>query len=47
MSYTDLNKEIQEELMNQKSLELWMNRIDDKKASGLKVIDWYVKNNMT
>lgn len=33
--------------MNQKSLELWKQRIADKKASGLKVADWCDKNNLT
>jgi hypothetical protein len=33
--------------MNQKSLELWKHRIADKKASGLNVTDWCVKNNLT
>lgn len=33
--------------MNQKSLELWKQRIVDKKNSGLSVIDWCDKNNLT
>lgn len=33
--------------MNQKSLELWKQRIADKNASGLNVIDWCEKNNLT
>lgn len=33
--------------MNQKSLELWKQRIADKKASGLNVTDWCEKNNLT
>lgn len=33
--------------MNQKSLELWKQRIADKKASGLNVADWCKKNNLT
>ena len=33
--------------MNQKSLELWKQRIADRKASGLNVTDWCDKNNLT
>jgi len=33
--------------MNHKSLELWKQRIADRKASGLKVTDWCDKNNLT
>lgn len=33
--------------MNQKSLELWKQRIADKKGSGLNVTDWCQKNNLT
>lgn len=33
--------------MNHKSLELWKQRIADRKASGLKVSDWCDKNNLT
>ena len=33
--------------MNQKSLELWKQRIADKKASGLNTTDWCDKNNLT
>ncbi|WP_446692505.1 IS66 family insertion sequence element accessory protein TnpA [Ruminiclostridium cellobioparum] len=33
--------------MDQKPLELWKQRISDRKASGLKVTDWCDKNNLT
>lgn len=33
--------------MNQKSLELWKERIADKKISGLNVTDWCEKKNLT
>ncbi len=33
--------------MNQKSLELWKQRIIDKNTSGLNVTDWCSKNNLT
>ncbi len=33
--------------MNQKSLELWKQRIADRKGSGLNVTDWCEKNNLT
>jgi hypothetical protein len=33
--------------MNQKSLELWKQRIADKKTSGLNLTDWCDKNNLT
>lgn len=33
--------------MNKNSLELWKQRIADRKASGLKVVDWCEKNNLT
>lgn len=33
--------------MNQKSLELWKQRIADRKNSGLNVTDWCKKNNLT
>lgn len=33
--------------MNQKSLELWKERIADKKSSGLNVTDWCEKKNLT
>jgi len=33
--------------MNQKSLEIWKQRIADKKASGLNVTDWCYKNNLS
>jgi len=33
--------------MNQKLLELWKQRIADKKTSGLNVSDWCDKNNLT
>lgn len=33
--------------MNQKSLELWKQRIADRKGSGLNVTDWCAKNNLT
>ncbi len=33
--------------MNQKSLELWKQRIADRKGSGLSVTDWCEKNNLT
>ena len=33
--------------MNQKSLELWKQRITDRKASGLNVIEWCDKNDQT
>ena len=33
--------------MNQKPLELWKQRIADKKASGLNVTNWCGKNNLT
>lgn len=33
--------------MKQKSLELWKERIADRKASGLKITDWCEKNGLT
>lgn len=33
--------------MNQKSLELWKQRIADRKASCMKVTDWCQKNNLS
>lgn len=33
--------------MNKISLELWKQRIADKKASGMNVTDWCEKNNLT
>ena len=33
--------------MNQKSLELWKQRIADRKGNGLNVTDWCEKNNLT
>lgn len=33
--------------MNQKSLELWKQRIADRKGSGLNVTDWCEKKNLT
>jgi len=33
--------------MNQASLELWRKRIDNRKASGLKVADWCGENNLS
>ena len=33
--------------MNPKPLELWKQRISDRKASGLNVTDWCRKNNFT
>lgn len=33
--------------MNQKSFELWKQRIADKNTSGLNVTDWCDKNNLT
>lgn len=33
--------------MNQKPLELWKQRIADKRASGLNVTDWCDRNNLT
>lgn len=33
--------------MNQKSLELWKQRIADKESGGLNVTDWCDKNNLT
>jgi transposase-like protein len=33
--------------MNQKSQEIWKQRIADRKSSGLSVADWCKKNNLT
>jgi hypothetical protein len=33
--------------MNQQSLELWKQRITERKASGLNVTDWCNKNNLS
>lgn len=33
--------------MDQKPLELWKQRLSDRKTSGLNVIDWCDKNNLT
>jgi len=43
---TWINK-FRRDLMNQKPLELWKQRISDRKASGLNVTDWCGKNNLT